>query len=201
MPRVLTWIVALGFIVVSCGPAGQEPERPGADPTVAASLASEPLGESEGPQADAVVDAEGLNVRSGPGRIYSIMDTIVAGTQLSVTGQAYGCDWLQVVTPMGTEGWVSRPFVTLNLPCSEIGLASIPPTPTPGAPSAVSGRGDPAGTEFLLVQPLFASLGGRQHFIWRDPVGLSQARHMSCSFGAKAKLSLSKDSALSLIHI
>ena len=52
---------------------------------------------------------------------------------MEVIGQAYECDWLKVIIPQGTQGWVAGgpKYVIRNLSCDLIPAAPIPPTPTP----------------------------------------------------------------------
>ena len=81
--------------------------------------------------AQAVVNIESMNVRSGPGTVYPVQAYAVRGDKLIILGQAYNCGWLEVRTPDGQTGWVSSTYVTYSLACSEIAQVSIPPVPTP----------------------------------------------------------------------
>ena len=73
-----------------------------------------------------------VNVRSGPHISYPIAWlTGVAGTVLSVTGQADGGGWLQVCCQDGVGGWVALETVSLS-----DDLATVPVIPIP-APSVV----------------------------------------------------------------
>lgn len=85
------------------------------------------------PLPDAVVDVYALNVRAGPGTIYDIIGGTQKGDELKVIAKTPRCDWLQVITPKGVEGWVSATYVKLNLDCDDIPVGSIPPTLTPTA--------------------------------------------------------------------
>lgn len=83
------------------------------------------------PFPDAIVDTTALNVRAGPGIAYDIISGVYEGNELEVVAKTPTCDWLQVITPDGTEGWLSAHYVKLNINCDDIPAGSIPPTPTP----------------------------------------------------------------------
>ncbi len=57
-----------------------------------------------------VVNASFLNVRTGPGVQYSVLITVVGGTELPVLGRAHDNVWFQVSTVVGV-GWVNAEFV------------------------------------------------------------------------------------------
>ncbi len=70
-----------------------------------------------------------LNVRSGPGLVYPVMDTATIGEELLVTGrQLYPSSWWQVFYN-GRIGWVSGDYVLVLGDCAGIGIALPPPTP------------------------------------------------------------------------
>ncbi len=52
---------------------------------------------------------DNLNLRNGPEITYLIIDILSSGTVLEVKGSEG--DWLEVITPDGTEGWVHGDFV------------------------------------------------------------------------------------------
>jgi dipeptidyl aminopeptidase/acylaminoacyl peptidase len=58
-----------------------------------------------GPQAEVIVGA--LNVRSGPGINYDILEVAFAGDTFEVTGTNSARTWLQIVRPDGTPAWIS----------------------------------------------------------------------------------------------
>jgi len=100
--------------------AGETPVPPTATPT-------------RTPLPDAVVNVKTLNLHTGPGIVYDRIGVVRQGDELQVIGQAYTCGWLKVTTPGGVIGWVSGApaYITLNLDCSDIRAAEIPPTPVP----------------------------------------------------------------------
>ncbi len=64
-----------------------------------------------------VPEYENLNLRSGPGTDYSILDKLRRGTELTILGVVKGSDgdqWFQVRTPDRKEGWVHSNYVTLQ---------------------------------------------------------------------------------------
>ena len=107
-------------------PSATPTSTPMATPTATPTVTPTPL-------PDAVVNVKALNVRSGPGTVYDILAGVHQGDDLEVIGQAYECDWLKVIIPQGTQGWVAGgpEYVIRNLPCELIPAEAIPPTPTP----------------------------------------------------------------------
>jgi len=53
------------------------------------------------PSSLVVVNVRALNVRRGPSMVYERIEVVHAGDRLQVTGQAYDCAWLRVITPSG----------------------------------------------------------------------------------------------------
>jgi uncharacterized protein YraI len=72
-----------------------------------AALAAEPQQQFVAPRL--VVNSSFLNVRSGPGVQYSVLLTVVGGTELPVLGRASDDVWFQVSTIVGV-GWVNVQF-------------------------------------------------------------------------------------------
>lgn len=56
-----------------------------------------------------MVNVSALNLRSGPGTTYDILDCLLLGTVLEVTGKEK--EWLQVIAPSGKNGWVHGDYV------------------------------------------------------------------------------------------
>jgi hypothetical protein len=82
------------------------------------------------------VEAEALNVRTGPGAEYDRIGVVREGDGLDVVARTPAGDWLKVIAPDGTEGWVAAAYVTLNVAPDEIPeAAEIPPPPSPPAPA------------------------------------------------------------------
>ena len=71
-------------------------------------------------QPDAVVTAEALNVRAGPGADYDLICVVRRGDELDVVTRTTAGDWLKVRRPDGTEGWVAAAYVTLNFALDKV---------------------------------------------------------------------------------
>lgn len=73
-----------------------------------------------------------LRIRSGPGTDYAVLGAAAQGEQYGITGQAYGCQWYQVVHPQLGAVWMSGgpAYVTTNTGCDTIAEAAIPTAPT-----------------------------------------------------------------------
>ena len=110
-----------------------------------------------------VVNTSFLNVRTGPGVQYSILITVVGGTELPVLG-AFGDDvWYQVATDAG-PGWVNVEFTLPRGEFSRVPKVAAPELvfPTPGAPQNL-GQGGGGGTPMMSGSRRFTGvvvLGG-----------------------------------------
>jgi endonuclease YncB( thermonuclease family) len=110
------------------------------------------------PLPDAVVTADRLNLRSGPGTQYDILGTIVQGSPLEVIGRNPDGSWLVVVTEDGTIGWVFAGLVQLNINLEDAPPALIPATPTPVVipttpPSPPTANCDPSYPDVCIPPP------------------------------------------------
>jgi len=65
--------------------------------------------------ATGVVQAQALNVRSGPGVGYRPSTRLVYGQAVALIGRNRNATWLQVRLANGTTGWVSGAFLTSNV--------------------------------------------------------------------------------------
>ncbi len=82
-----------------------------------------------------VVNTSFLNVRTGPGVQYSVLLTVVGGTELPVLGQASDGVWYQVSTVVGV-GWVNIEFCVPrgsfdNVPVVKAEAVAVPAASTP----------------------------------------------------------------------
>lgn len=86
------------------------------------------------------VAVEMLNVREGPGLDYAIIDQVAQGERLAVVSEQPG--WLEIDTPSGSHGFVSRLYVLAD---GETARAEA--APAPGRPGSRSSRrsGPPGG--------------------------------------------------------
>lgn len=89
----------------------------------------------------AVVEVNSLNIRSGPGTNYNRVGVANQGDALAIQGQLDNCDWLQVTTADGIEGWASgkEQYVTLDTRCVDIPEAERPAPPAAAASSSDQG--------------------------------------------------------------
>lgn len=73
---------------------------------------------------DAIVTTQELNVRTGPGYDYPVVEIVVNGDELQVVGTNNDDTWIEVITTTGVQGWVVTDLVELY-----IDLATVPWNP------------------------------------------------------------------------
>ncbi len=78
----------------------------------------------------AVVSAELVNLRSGPGAGYEILTQLEEGQTLEVSGRNEAGDWLAVVFE-GEPGWLFLELATYNGSVEALQVITPPPSPTP----------------------------------------------------------------------
>jgi Bacterial SH3 domain len=96
----------------------------------------------------AIVKGTQLNVRSGPGTDYPVIQTLVQGDTAPATGFNSGRSWVQIELPDGTTGWVSADLVEIKNSDKISTVTNIPPVPvtTPSAQQPTSsGNGGSSG--------------------------------------------------------
>lgn len=90
----------------------------------------------------ATVTTNALNVRSGPSTDYSIILTVLNGTQLTVLGRNASNTWLNVEVQEGVEGWVTRTLTDYSgisvLAATPILTPTVVLTPTVAAETSVA---------------------------------------------------------------
>lgn len=82
----------------------------------------------------ATVRVAEVNVRTGPGPAFAILDTVQEGQTVAVIGRLSDCSWLQVVRPGKGVGWVASPLVILSRACGDLPLVAGP-TPVATRPA------------------------------------------------------------------
>jgi serine/threonine-protein kinase len=138
-------VVALSIALTSGGgPATKPTSAPTAAvlaPTATLTIAptnpptSVPLTSTPTPKPVAVVQAEALNVRGGPGTEYDVLGQVKQNDELEIMARTEEGDWLQVRLADEEEGWISAQMVEVGDEATGIPVAAvIPPTPTPSAP-------------------------------------------------------------------
>jgi hypothetical protein len=85
-------------------------------PTLSAIL---PAGITAGDPACRAIVQNNLNLRTGPGISYDILETIPSGTVVSVIAQSSDREWIQVVVE-DSAGWMSRTYLRLADSCPEL---------------------------------------------------------------------------------
>lgn len=111
-----------------------------------------------------VTNTTTLNVRSGPGTEYGIVQTIGLNQLVGLIGRNNASTWVQIRLVSGTVGWVNTSYIRAN-----VALGSLPVTePTPTVPQvtanptsvvkdtqiALNGTGYPASTQvYVYIGP------------------------------------------------
>jgi hypothetical protein len=73
-----------------------------------------------GGQPIASVTAYWLNVRTGPGVAYNVIDTIPRNTTLTLIARNDDASWVQATLPDGRLGWVSAHYIATTFPLSDL---------------------------------------------------------------------------------
>ena len=97
-------------------------------------------------QSDAVVNTSIVNMRAGPGTIYTVLRSYARETALEVIGKNQNASWLKVKTPDGAEGWMSASLLHVNVSLAQVPMAEAPPTPTPTVTSTLTITLNPTAT-------------------------------------------------------
>lgn len=125
---------------------------PAKQPTPAANLTTKPEESAKVAEMlpEAAVQVKRLNVRTGPGITYAVVDGVQLGERLSIVGQVDNCAWLQIVTPDGKIGWVSaaKQYVTYTVSCEQITADGF----RPHSGTLLGGAVQLAGAGQLMVQ-------------------------------------------------
>jgi len=173
---LLTLVVFI-FCILACGPAAtpKEAEPPSVSEAEATSVpaAPTPVAATSTPvpptptPITATVEAEALNMRTGPGVEYDCIGVARKGDVLDIVARTPAADWLKVIGPDGTEGWVAAAYVTLNIAPSEVPEAvEIPPPPSSPAPVPSPTASVLAETPFPSPSAGMGSATGR--ILWND---------------------------------
>jgi lipoprotein-anchoring transpeptidase ErfK/SrfK len=86
-----------------------------------------------------VADADGVNVRSGPGTLFTVVDFLAPGAEARVIGRY--ADWWQIETP-GAPGWVAG-WVVTTYNVESVPEVVPPPTPVPSDPIVIPPPAEP----------------------------------------------------------
>ena len=90
------------------------------------------------------VNADIINVRSGPGTAYPVTGRLDGGATQKIVGKSEDGKWWQIATKEG-NGWVAGELVTAGGPMQGVAVvkAAPPPTAAPQAQAAAAAVGDP----------------------------------------------------------
>lgn len=121
------------------------------------------------PAATGIVDADRLNVRSGPGTTHAVVVSVPQGTRLTILET--GAEWIRVRTEDGKEGWAAAKYVTMESSAPEVRReerAAEPDRPaTPAARPAGSDGGSALGSVLkwstLAGSVVLAGLAWNEH--------------------------------------
>ncbi len=156
IPIVLVPSIATGVATTVEATFTAQPETIGADtvtPLPPEPTASSALPDMATATAVVIVNADGVNVRDGPGTDFRVTTSVNQGDQLQPLGRLADDSWIQVRLASGDMGWVAASYLDLS------GVSGpLPVVPAPQLPTCTQ---DPA--------PQFASL-------WhKESLGCAQA--------------------------
>ena len=103
-------------------PASTNTREPTQRPTATRTATTEP--------AWGRVNAQSLNVRSGPSTDYSVITQVRNGTRVDIIGTNTSRTWWQVRLSDGTTGWAHIDYIAASGCLDCVGLASAPALPT-----------------------------------------------------------------------
>lgn len=94
----------------------------------------------------AIVQGNRVNVRSGPGTNYSVVNTVAGSTQLTITGKNEEGTWWKVCCINNQDGWIADSVISI------VGTTSAVPVNTEVVPSEKSSEpSSPASGQWELV--------------------------------------------------
>ena len=99
---------------------------------------SEPLTLIKQSDPSAIVNSASTYLRQGPGTEYYAITTYEIGVQLTITGQANNCQWVQVLDSDQKMGWVYAPNLKFSMTCGEIPATSYPAPPPTQIPATAT---------------------------------------------------------------
>jgi len=130
--RVLATLTADAVSVQSRTPEAKEtptPTNTPAPPTP--TVIPSPVPSPTSPELMAIVQAEVLNVRSGPGTNYPVIASVKQGDSLQVMARNQDANWIEIMLSSGRRGWVAVWLVQHGFAIEAVPLASVIPTPPP----------------------------------------------------------------------
>jgi len=79
------------------------------------------------------ITAELVNLRSGPGNDYDVLEIIAAGAKVEIVGKTKDGEWVMVRAEDEQEGWIHKDLLEPERG-ARIAVITPPPTPTPRPP-------------------------------------------------------------------
>lgn len=154
--RISLSIFAIWLAIVSCNLPNAAPQATqppvlvtviitatgGASPLITASETPSPTATLPGPTvvpptscSASIVAGTTVNVRSGPGTVYSAVGSLPAGGSATVAGKSSDGTWWYISFPGGAGGygWVSSSVVTPSCIPTTLAIIAAPPTPLPAS--------------------------------------------------------------------
>ena len=81
------------------------------------------------PPVATVANAYFLNVRSGPGVNFQVVEVIARGTQVHMLGRNSASSWVYIQTPGGNTGWVNASYLSSSTPVHTLPVMDGAPPP------------------------------------------------------------------------
>ena len=152
------------FALLACG-EGPSAEQSPPTATSTRRVTSRPTATATAPPTDTLVPAphfivnrDRVNVRTGPGTVFSIIGTVEQGDRFDIGGSNVAGDWLEFCCVNGQRGWIYAPLLTVSEEPTSIPLAQIIPTApiptnTPVPPLDTPTNTPPSGGLGVTIAP------------------------------------------------
>jgi hypothetical protein len=122
-----------------------------------------------------------LTLYDGPRGGAKAVDSVMAGTSLTLLRRSSTNEWVEVQAPSGKTGWCRTSELALNVSLSGYAAVQAPPTATRPPPSPAAGKGCPSNPALVSVRNLLAdpfTLDLTGPGTYRLSVPLGQARNV-----------------------
>ena len=117
------------FALLACGGGGEPSSE---QPPPAATNTPVPPTDTPVSVPHFIVNSEQVNVRTGPGTVFSIIGTVEQGHRFDIGGRNGDGDWLEFCCVNGQRGWIYAQLLIVSQETTSIPLAqNIPPAPAP----------------------------------------------------------------------
>jgi dipeptidyl aminopeptidase/acylaminoacyl peptidase len=138
---------------------------------IASALVVPAASAQSGANARLVVLTPTLNVRSGPGLNYGVIDALRQGADVAITGSSGAGGWWQVTLPSGRQGWVSgsTALVQVQGATANVPVVAAPAQAAQTVPAAAGAQPASGGTIVFQV-----ASGGPIYAVNANGTGLRQ---------------------------